>query len=104
MQLRCPPDVKEDWSGRSWNMEVQFGTLTLELEKVQNRAARFVTGNYLFETGSMTGTLGQLKWDSLKKMRNGSRLILLYKGLGVAPEYLQMTLSQRKDVVEINTL
>ena len=85
-------------------MEVQFGTLTLELEKVQNRATRFVTGNYLFETGSMTGILGQLKWDSLKKMRNDSRLILLYKGLEVAPEYLQMTLFQRIDVVEINTL
>ena len=26
-----------------------------ELEKIQNRAARFVTGNYVFETGSMTG-------------------------------------------------
>ena len=32
-----------------------------ELEKVQNRAARFLTGNYVFETGSMTGILGQLK-------------------------------------------
>ena len=30
-----------------------------ELEKVQNRAARFVTRNYVYETGSMTG---QLKW------------------------------------------
>ena len=28
-----------------------------ELEKVQNRAARFVTGNYNFETGSMTSIL-----------------------------------------------
>ena len=52
-----------------------------ELEKVQNRAARFVTGNYIFETGSMTGILGQLKWESLKKRRKDSRLILLYKGL-----------------------
>ena len=52
-----------------------------ELEKVQNRAARFVTGNYVFETGSMTGILGQLKWESLKKRRKDSRLILLYKGL-----------------------
>ena len=43
-----------------------------ELEKVQNRAARFVTGNYVFETGSI---LGQLKWESLKKMRKDSRLI-----------------------------
>ena len=52
-----------------------------ELEKVQNRAAGFVTGNYVFETGSMTGILGQLKWESLKKRRKDSRLILLYKGL-----------------------
>ena len=46
----------------------------------QNRAARFVTGNYVFETGSMTGILSQLKWESLKKRRKDSRLILLYKG------------------------
>ena len=31
-----------------------------ELENVQNRAARFVTGNYNFETGSMTSILEQL--------------------------------------------
>ena len=36
-----------------------------ELEKVQNRAARFVTGNYNFETGSMAGILEHLKWESL---------------------------------------
>ena len=29
----------------------------------------------------MTGILGQLKWESLKKRRKVSRLILLYKGL-----------------------
>ena len=38
-----------------------------ELEKVQKRAARFVTGNYIYETGSMTGILEQLKCESLKK-------------------------------------
>ena len=42
---------------------------------------RFVTGNYNYETGSMTGILGQLKWESLKKRRKDNRLILLYKGL-----------------------
>ena len=52
-----------------------------ELEKAQNRAARFVTRNYVYETGSMTGILGQLKWESLKKRREDNRLILLYKGL-----------------------
>ena len=40
-----------------------------ELEKVQNRAARFVTRNYTREAGSMTGILEQLKWKSLKKRR-----------------------------------
>ena len=40
-----------------------------------------MTGNYVFETGSMTGILGQLKLESLKKRRKDSRLILLYKGL-----------------------
>ena len=52
-----------------------------ELESMQKRAARFVTGNYNYETGSMTGILGQLKWESLKKRRKDNRLILLYKGL-----------------------
>ena len=40
-----------------------------------------MTGNYNYETGSMTGILGQLKWESLKNRRKGNRLILLYKGL-----------------------
>ena len=51
------------------------------LESVQKRAARFMTRNYKYETGSMTGILGQFKWESLKKSKNDNRLILLYKGL-----------------------
>ena len=68
-------------------MEAQFGTLgpshswpQEELEKIQDRAARFVTGNYVFETKTMTDILCQLKWESLKKRRKDSRIILLYKG------------------------
>ena len=38
-----------------------------------------MTGNCSYETGSMT--IGQLKWESLKKRRKDKRLILLYKGL-----------------------
>ena len=34
-----------------------------------------------YETRSMAGILGQLKWESLKKRRKDNRLILLYKGL-----------------------
>ena len=89
----CPPDVKEaaykglvrpvleyEYGSSVWDPNTH-GLQEEELEKVQNRAARFVTGNYVFETGSMTGILGQLKWESLKKRRKDSRLILLYKGL-----------------------
>ena len=54
-----------------------------DLEKVQNRAARFVTRNYTREEGIMTGIFEQLKRESLKKRRNDNRLILLYKGLKV---------------------
>ena len=61
-------------------MEVQFWDLHTkglpeELEKVQNRVARFVTGNYTFEEDSMAGILEQLKWESLKK---GKQIINLY--------------------------
>ena len=56
-------------------------------------------GNYVFETVSMTGILGQLKWESLKKRRKDSRLVALQRS-----EYRQMTLSRKIGVVELNTL
>ena len=68
-----------EYSGSVW--DPSGVGLQNELEKVQNRAARFVTGNYNFETGNMTGILEHLKCESLKKRRRDSRLILLYKGL-----------------------
>ena len=88
----------------------QFGlgppgvVLQEKLESVQKRAARFVTGNYNYENGSMTVILGQLKWESLKK---GGKTIDLYcyiKVLKVKPVYQQMTLSPKLGVVEISTL
>ena len=86
----CPQEVKEaaykglvrpvlEYSGSVW--DPSGVGLQNELEKVQNRAARFVIGNYNFETGSMTGILEHLKWESLKKRRRDSRLTLLYKAL-----------------------
>ena len=40
-----------------------------ELENVQKGAATFVTRNYSYETGSMTGILEELKWETLQKKR-----------------------------------
>ena len=74
-----------------------------ELEKVQNRVARFVTRNYVYETGSMTGILGQLKWESLKKRRKDSRLILLYKGLKFKARIPTDALFPRLGVARIST-
>ena len=86
----CPQEVKEaaykglmypvlEYSGSVW--EPLGVGLQDDFEKVQNRASRFVTGNYNCENGSMTGILEHLKWESLKKWRRDCRLILLYKGL-----------------------
>ena len=50
-------------------------------EVMVKRAARFVTRNYSYETGSMSGILEELKWETLQKRRKDNRLILLYKGL-----------------------
>ena len=86
----CPQAVKEaaykglvrpvlGYSGSVW--DPSGVGLQNELEKVQNRATRFVTRNYNYETGSMTGILEHLKWESLKKQRRDNIHILLYKGL-----------------------
>ena len=51
-------------------MQAQFGTLQVLLsrmvEKVQNHAARFVTGNFSHEIGRMNSILEHLKWGLLK--------------------------------------
>ena len=74
----CPQNLKEaaykgmvhpilEYESSVWDPHTD--KLLEELEKVQNRVARFVTRNYVYEIGSMTGILGQLKWESLKKRR-----------------------------------
>ena len=55
-------------------------------------------------TGSMTGILGQLKWESLKKRRKDSRLKLLYKGLIGKARIPKIILSRRICVVEFNII
>ena len=47
-----------------------------ELEKVQNHAAKFMTRNNVNETGSMTGILGQLNWESFQKRRKDNRQLV----------------------------
>ena len=83
-----------DWKAYTHCLHVEL------LEKVQNRAARFVSRNYSREKGSMTGILEHIKWESLKKRRKDNRLILLYKGL--KGKVRIPTLSPRLGIAEIN--
>ena len=87
--VACPKDFHSqhtrDWCVQSWSMVVQSGTpkilLQDEIGRPQKRAARFVTGNYMYETGSMIGILKKIKWESLKKRGKDNRRIRFYKGL-----------------------
>ena len=55
------------------------------LERIQRKAARFVTGNY-DRTANVTEKLQDLQWDTLETMRRHTRLSTVYKmcrwGLG----------------------
>ena len=88
----CPQDVKESayktlvrpiLEYRSTVWDPHCNGLNDEFENVQKRAARFVTRNnrYSYETGSMTGILEELKWETLQKRRKDNMLILIYIGL-----------------------
>ena len=95
----CPQEVKEagyktlvrpilEYGSSVWDPYTQG--LQEELEKVQNRTARFVTRNYTREAGSMTSILEQLKWESLKKRRKDNRLILrVFRVLPMVPMVYQ---------------
>ena len=85
----CPQDVRAAYKGLvrpileygSSVWDPHYEGLIDDLEKVQKRAARFVTRNYTYEKGSMTDILKKIKWESLQKRRKDNRIILLYKGL-----------------------
>ena len=75
-----------------------------ELEKVQKHAAMFVTRNYTFEKGSMSGILADLKWETLQKRRKDYRLILRYKGLKGNARIPTDDINPNIAAAEINTL
>ena len=79
----CPQDVKEEAYKELLHLVLEYGSsvwdpqgvvLQEELVSVQKRTARFVTGDYKYETGSITGILGQLKWEFPENRRKDNRL------------------------------
>ena len=81
-------------------MQPLFGILTqrkktLQLEKIQRRAARWTTSNYDYRS-SVTSMLDQLSWRTLEQRRADARLCLFYKMIhGIVavplPDYVQPT-------------
>ncbi|KAI8508724.1 hypothetical protein Bbelb_138230 [Branchiostoma belcheri] len=61
-------------------LHAQTNKLEDQVEAVQKRAARFVTGDYR-PTTSMTDTLRTLGWPSLHQRRQQARLVLMYKAV-----------------------
>ena len=59
-----------------------------EIDKVQNRAARYVTRSYCFETGSMTGILEPVA----RKNNNRSTEEQLAEGVNIIRKYKQPSL------------
>ena len=52
------------------------------IEKIQRRAARWVTSNYDWRNGiSITSTLADLKWPTLAQRRQMSRLGVFYQSI-----------------------
>ena len=89
--LSCDRRVKEatylglvrpllEYASQAWDPCTD--NLSNEIEKIQRRAARFVTSDYQnYELGSVTKLLKDLGWKSLKSRREVDRLCLLKKGL-----------------------
>ena len=48
------------------------------LERIQRKAARFITGNY-DRTTSVTEMPQDLQWDTIERMRRHARLSTMYK-------------------------
>ena len=85
---RCPRNVKEncfnslvrpilEYSCTAWDPYRQ--NQIDKLERINKRAARFITGNYTREHGNSLKNFESLGWSSLRERRFKLKLILLYK-------------------------
>ncbi|XP_077989960.1 uncharacterized protein LOC144444422 [Glandiceps talaboti] len=83
----CPPSTKQtaymslvrprlEYCASIWDPYTKVGKNAVE--KIQRKAARFVTGNYKREA-SVSDMLRKLQWQCLENRRAVSRLTFLYK-------------------------
>ena len=84
----CPKQVKETCYKTFVRPILEYGCCAwdphqqnhiLELEKIQKRAARFVTGNFNLIAGNTAKNMAELGWTSLAERRARLKLTTLYK-------------------------
>ena len=85
---KCPQKTKEhcvralvhpllNYGSSIWDPHTQCNID--KIEKVNKRAARFITGNYIFEHGQSEKNLSQLNWPTLQQQRFQHKVTLLFK-------------------------
>ena len=84
----CPTHIKNkcfsalvrpvlEYGGVIW--DPHYETDKEDLEKIQKRAARFVTNNYVYENGNTKSNMQKLGWEPLEERRARSKVTVLYK-------------------------
>ena len=81
-----------------WDPQYQGDIETLE--KVQKRAARFVTGNFKLETGNSETNRKTLRWDRLEERRQQIKLTTFHRSrlklLDVPTDHLRLNPRQSR--------
>ena len=101
----CPTKLKEtaykslvrsivEYSATIWDPYLKKDTI--QVEKIQRRAARFVCNDYR-QTSSVSAMLDKLKWQPLEQRRRSARITLLYK---ILTEKIAI---EHKDYITFNT-
>ena len=85
---RCPPHIKEKCYFTLVRPILEYGCSAWDpyrlyqienLEKINERAARFVTGNYKREHGNTNKNMETLGWPPLSERRSKIKLTMMYK-------------------------
>ena len=85
----CPTHIKSSCYGTLVRPILEYGSAIWDphhkndiskFEKIQKRAARFVTGNYQLEQGNTKANMQQLMWKPLEERRAVAKLNLFFKG------------------------
>ena len=75
-----------------------------KIQRLQNRAARIVTGNYDYVTTRGTELVRRLRWMCVTQRRDYFMSILMYKSIhGMAPVYLCNEITLHSEIAERTT-